>query len=152
GAVLLEVAGFSVTEHAAAPVLAAINGFAGLVHCWLALLCLRLLFPGNSQAQAVGLLLAAFLPPHVYLSQYITNEPLAGLFVTAAFYCFLRALGKSASSQPSTHDPGLKSGPGWYVATGAALGAAMLTKFSSLLPLGLFALAATWPPSPQPSP
>ena len=92
-----------------------------LVHCWLALLCLRLLFPENLAAQAVGLLVAAFLPPHLYLSQYVTNEPLAGLFVTVAFYLCLRAL-RAEKETLYLH-----------LGIGVALGAAMLTKLSALL-------------------
>jgi hypothetical protein len=85
-ALLLNAVGLSAEENDGLSALRTVNCIVGLVHCWLALLCLRLLFPENPAAQAVGLLIAAFLPPHLYLSQYVTNEPLAGLFVTAAFY------------------------------------------------------------------
>ena len=105
------------------------NGVAGLVHCWLALLCLRLLFPENPAAQAAGLLMAAFLPPHLYLSQYVTNEPLAGLFVTVAFYLCLRALRAE------------KENLYLYLGIGAAMGLAMLTKFSFLLAVPFFPAA-----------
>ncbi len=128
-AMLLDICGLSVPDDDAAFVLRGVNGAIGLIHCWLALLCFRLLFPKNLPAQAVGLLVAAFLPPHLYLSQYVTNEPLAGLFVTIAFYLCLRAL-QSEKENIFLH-----------LGIGASLGAAMLTKFSSLLAVPFFVLA-----------
>jgi tetratricopeptide (TPR) repeat protein len=125
-AMLLDAGSLSVPDNDAAVLLRTVNGIVGLVHCWLALLCLRLLFPENPAAQAVGLLIAAFLPPHLYLSQYVTNEPLAGLFVTVAFYLCLRALRAEKESLYL------------HFGIGVALGAAMLTKFSSLLAIPVF--------------
>jgi Flp pilus assembly protein TadD len=109
--------------------LRAVNGVVGLLHCWVILLCLRLLFWGNLQAQAAGLLVAAFLPAHVLLSQYVTNEPLAGFWVTVAIYFCLRLLRAE------------KAGLWLPVGIGVALGAAMLTKYSVLLALPVFPLA-----------
>jgi Tfp pilus assembly protein PilF len=106
----------------------AVNGVVGLAQCWLALLCLELLFPANFSAQAVGLLVAAFLPPHLYLTQYVTNEPLAALCVTAAFYFCLRSL----QNESSVYLP---------LAVGLALGAALLAKVSGLLAAPFFLLA-----------
>jgi Tfp pilus assembly protein PilF len=128
-ALVLSACGLSVPDDNAAFALRAVNGVVGLIHCWLALLCFRLLFPGNLPAQAAGLLVAAFLPPHLYLSQYVTNEPLAGLFVTVAFYFLLRALQTEKESLFL------------HLGIGAALGAAMLTKFSSLLAIPVFLAA-----------
>jgi Tfp pilus assembly protein PilF len=125
-ALVLSACGLSVADDNAAFALRAVNGVVGLIHCWLALLCLRLLFPGNLPAQAAGLLVAAFLPPHLYLSQYVTNEPLAGLFVTVAFYLCLRDLRAEKESLYL------------HFGIGVALGAAMLTKFSSLLAIPVF--------------
>jgi tetratricopeptide (TPR) repeat protein len=128
-ALVLSACGLSVPDDNAAFALRAVNGVVGLIHCWLAWLCFRLLFPGNLPAQAAGLLVAAFLPPHLYLSQYVTNEPLAGLFVTVAFYFLLRALQTEKESLFL------------HLGIGAALGAAMLTKFSSLLAIPVFLAA-----------
>jgi Flp pilus assembly protein TadD len=128
-AAFLDTCGLPVNTSDAGFLLRTVNGVVGLVHCWLALLCLRLLFPENLAAQAVGLVIAAFLPPHLYLSQYVTNEPLAGLFVTVAFYLCLLAL---RSEKESRYLP---------AGIGLALGAAMLTKVSSLLAVPFFALA-----------
>jgi len=128
-AFLLNLCGRSVGDDSAVHILQAVNGVIGLLHCWLVLLCLRLLFRENLPAQAAGLLVAAFLPPHLYLSQYVTNEPLAGFLVTVAVYFCLRAL--------RAEEAGL-----WMpMAIGLALGAAMLTKFSVLLALPFFPLA-----------
>jgi len=78
-------------------VLHAVNGVFGLVQCYLLFLCLRLLFPQSLAAQAVGLLAGAFLPPVLYLSAFVTNDVLAALFITVAFYLCLLALRKEKS-------------------------------------------------------
>ena len=118
-----------VGNDAASSVLRGVNGAAGLLHCWLLFLCLRLLFPANLAAQAVGLLIAAFLPVHLYLSQYVTNDPLAGLFVTSAFYFYLLTL-RTEKQRVWLH-----------VGLGAALGASVLTKLTGVLAVPLFPLA-----------
>ncbi|MGA2544214.1 MAG: tetratricopeptide repeat protein [Verrucomicrobiota bacterium] len=128
-ALLLKAGGLKAGSAGGEILLHAVNGVAGLVHCWLALLCLGLLFPGNFSAQAVGLLVAAFLPPHLYLSQYVTNEPLAGMWVTLAFYFCLRLLQSDKDSLLL------------HLGLGLALGAAMLTKVSALLAVPCFLLA-----------
>jgi Flp pilus assembly protein TadD len=123
---LLDICGRSVGDADAVYFLRAVNGVIGLLHCWVVLLCLRLLFRDNIQAQAAGLLVAAFLPPHLYLSQYVTNEPMAGFLVTVAIYFCLRALRAEKESI-------------WMaIGIGATLGAAMLTKISVLLALPFF--------------
>ena len=129
-ALVLDGCGRSVGDADAVYFLRAVNGVIGLLHCWVVLLCLRLLFGGNLQAQAAGLLVAAFLPPNLYLSQYVTNEPLAGFLVTVAIYFCLRVLRAE------------KAGLWMPIGIGAALGAAMLTKFSVLLALPFFAAGA----------
>jgi Flp pilus assembly protein TadD/4-amino-4-deoxy-L-arabinose transferase-like glycosyltransferase len=126
---LLNVCGRSVADTDAVLFLRAINGVIGLLQCWLAFLCLRLLFRENPQAQAAGLLVAAFLPPTLYLSQYVTNEPLAALLVTLAIYLLLRALRAE------------KEGLRMPIGIGLALGGAMLAKFSALLALAFFPMA-----------
>ena len=106
-----------------APVsLRAVNGVFGLLNCWLALLCLRRVFPNNFSAQAAGLLLAAFLPPQIYLSIGLSNDCLTELCTTAAFYFLLRIL----------HSKNEETNFRFYVALGFALGAAMLSKLSAL--------------------
>jgi 4-amino-4-deoxy-L-arabinose transferase-like glycosyltransferase len=126
---LMNICGFSAGKDEAVIPLRAVNGILGLIHCWLALLCLRLLFPKNLSAQVVGLLVAAFLPPVLYLSMYVTNDPLTGLLVTTAFYLFLRTL------QPEEENLWL------YLGIGLALGAAMLSKLSAALAVPVFLMA-----------
>jgi Tfp pilus assembly protein PilF len=75
--------------------------------------------PHDLEAQAAGLAFAAFLPPNLNLSHFVTNEPLAALFATGAFYFLLRSLANEKLSD--------------YIALGVLLGLAMLAKFSSLL-------------------
>ena len=128
-ALVLAGCGESVENEEAGYYLRAVNGVIGLLHCWVAFLCLRLLFRRNLPALAAGLLIAAFLPPSLYLSQYVTNEPLTGLLVTTAIYLCLRALRAD------------KDGLGLPIGIGVALGAAMLTKFSVLLALPFFPAA-----------
>jgi tetratricopeptide (TPR) repeat protein len=128
-ALLLDICGRSAGDGDAVYFLRAVNGAVGLLHCWVVLLCLRLLFRGNPPAQAAGLLVAAFLPPNLYLSQYVTNEPLAAFLVTVAIYFCLRVLRAE------------KEGLWMPVGIGAALGAAMLAKFSVLLALPFFPAA-----------
>ena len=136
-ALVLDLCGRSVADEDAVYFLRALNGVIGLLHCWLVLLCLRLLFRDNIQAQAAGLLVAAFLPPNLYLSQYVTNEPLAALLVTAAIYGCLRLLRAE------------KEGLWVPLGIGVALGAAMLTKFSVLLALPFFPAALIRQPAAQ---
>ena len=128
-ALVLDICGRSVGDEDAVYFLRAVNGVIGLLHCWVVLLCLRLLFRENLPAQAAGLLVAAFLPPNLYLSQYVTNEPLAGFLVTVAIYFCLRELRAE------------KGGFWMPIGIGVALGAAMLTKFSVLLALPFFPVA-----------
>jgi len=128
-AVWLNLCGWSAGSDEAVIPLRAVNGVFGWIHCWLVLLCLRRLFPKNLSAQAVGLLIAAFLPPHLYLAMYVTNDLLAGLLVTTAFYWFLRVIQSENESV-------------WrYAGIGLALGAALLAKLSALLAVPVFLLA-----------
>ncbi|PYJ03137.1 MAG: hypothetical protein DME25_13275 [Verrucomicrobia bacterium] len=104
-------------------VLRGFSAVIGLLHIGLIFLCLRRVFPGRPGKQTVGLLLAAFVPAHLYMSHHVTNEPLAALFVTGAVYFCLR--GCSAS-------------------VGICLGLAMLTKFSALLAIPPILGALLW--------
>ncbi|MEJ0089808.1 MAG: glycosyltransferase family 39 protein [Limisphaerales bacterium] len=131
-AMVMNLTGFSVGQENAVIPLRAINGILGFINCWMALVCLRRLFPENPSAQVVGLLLAAFLPPHLYLFMGITNDPLTGLLVTTAFYFLLRVL------QSETENI-------WYYAgIGLTLGAAMLTKLTAMPAVPVFFLALIW--------
>jgi Flp pilus assembly protein TadD len=119
------VVGLSVQDDSAALVLRCINGLIGLIHCWLVMLCLRLLFPSALAAQAMGFLVASLVGPNLYLSQYVSNDPLAALLTTLAIYLCLRALRAE------------KDNIWLYVGIGAAIGAAILTKLTAALALPL---------------
>jgi hypothetical protein len=119
GAMVIGIDGGYVKNEHTTALLRAINGVIGLLQCWLVLLCLKRLLPQDFEAQAVGLAVAAFLPPNLNLAHYVTNEPLAALFATGAFYFLLRTLANEKLND--------------YIALGAFLGLAMLAKFSSLL-------------------
>jgi 4-amino-4-deoxy-L-arabinose transferase-like glycosyltransferase len=109
--------------------LRAVNGIIGLLQCWLVLLCLQRLFPKNFYVQAIGLLVASFLPANLYISMYVANDPLVGLLVTLAFYLFLRLLESKNES------------PKLAIGLGLALGLAMLAKLSALLAVLVFLAA-----------
>jgi tetratricopeptide (TPR) repeat protein len=93
----------------------------GVAHVTLVFLSLRLLFPGQTGQHRVGLVLAAFLPMHLYLAQYVTNETLAALLVSASVYLCLRILKTDRDSWMS------------FIALGLVIGAALLTKFTAAL-------------------
>jgi tetratricopeptide (TPR) repeat protein len=111
-------------------VLRLIGAFMGIAQCILVFLSLRLLFP--ARVAFVGLLLAAFLPMHLYLAHYVTNEMLAAVLATATLYLCLRLL-KSDTPHASQ-----------FAWLGLALGAAMITKATGilLLPIAMAAIVA----------
>ncbi len=110
-------------------------GVANFVIVWA---CLRLLFPESRARQMWGLLLAAFLPPLLYLSQYITNEPAGVAAVGACVYLTLRILKSRESSLRL------------YAALGAVLGLALLAKITAALLVPLVIVALVWKAIAQP--
>jgi tetratricopeptide (TPR) repeat protein len=113
--------GLSPRDPSAYGVLRGITVAAGLAQIALIFGCLRSLFIAQARAQVVGLVLAAFLPAHLYLYQYVTNETLAGALGTAAIYLCLRIL---RQEHPSFVQ---------HLLLGSCLGAAFLTKVTALL-------------------
>ena len=69
----------------------------------------------------VGLLLAAFLPMHLYLMHYVTNELLTATLATLTIYLGLRLI---KSKTPRA---------GQFIFVGLAIGATMLTKATGVL-------------------
>jgi tetratricopeptide (TPR) repeat protein len=130
GAVVLELAGLTVAEDLASVLLRALNGLVGFGHACLVFWVLRELFPEVGWPGRVGFLLASALPAHLVVTQYVTNEPLAAFWVSLGLALTLRA------RRCGDH-------PGWAAAGGAALGLAMLTKFSTL-PAVALVLALWW--------
>ncbi len=88
------------------------------------------LFPKKPAAQALGILTVGFLPANLYLGMSVTNDPMAGLWVTLACYLFLRM------------ETGEKGRMLTVAGLGLALGLAILTKFNSVLVLPVFLAAS----------
>jgi tetratricopeptide (TPR) repeat protein len=129
GAAALSACKLSINDPQSVVVLRWLGGFFGIAQFVLVFLSLRLLLP--VRAAFIGLLLAAFLPMHLYLAHYVTNEMLAATLATAALYLCLRLL-KSEAPRASQ-----------FAWLGVALGATMLTKVTGilLLPIAIAALA-----------
>ena len=119
----------SINDPASILLLRLIGAFLGIAQFVFVFLSLRLLFPARTAF--VGLLLAAFLPMHVYLAHYVTNEMLAATLATATLYLCLRLL-KSDAPRASQ-----------FAWLGLTLGAAMLAKATTilLLPVAISGIA-----------
>jgi Flp pilus assembly protein TadD len=117
----LKLCGLATHHDSGVMLLRTLNACSGVVQFVLIFASLRLLFPEHPRRQIAGLVLAAFLPLHLYLPHYVTNEALAGVLATASIYLALRCLRQS--------EPAL----GVYVGVGLCLGAALLTKFTALV-------------------
>jgi tetratricopeptide (TPR) repeat protein len=115
----LSACGLSVDNSTSIYVLRWLGAFFGIAHFILVYLSVRLLLP--LRAALIGLLVAAFLPMHLYLAHYVTNELLSAALATAALYLCLRLL---SSDMLHTLQ---------FVWVGLALGAAMLTKATGVL-------------------
>jgi tetratricopeptide (TPR) repeat protein len=126
----LSVCHLSVDDPNSVFVLRWLGALLGIAQFILIFFSLRLLFP--KRAALIGLLLAAFLPMHLYMAHYVTNEMLAATLVTATLYLCLRLLKSATPRTPQ------------YALLGLALGAAMLSKATAvlLLPVVIAAIAA----------
>ena len=120
-AFVLECAGLSTHDPAARDVLQIQALVFAFVFLLMTGLTLRWIFPSHPLRQLIGLILAGFLPMHLYLFQFVTNETLAATLVMVSLYVGIRML--------SLDRPALLMG----ATLGLCLGAAMLTKFSALI-------------------
>jgi len=127
GAAALSACKLSINDPQSVVVLRLLGGFLGVAQFVLVFLSLRLLLP--VRAAFIGLLLAAFLPMHLYLAQYVTNEMLAATLASAALYLCLRLL-KSEAPRASL-----------FAWLGVALGATILTKVTGILLLPIVIVA-----------
>lgn len=102
--------------------LRAISLLCGLVQIELVFRTLRHFHPDRPALWSAGTAFGAFLPINLYMSQWVGNEPLAGVFAAAALLlcCFPGRKG-SAMTVPQR------------LALGALLGLAVLSKVSALL-------------------
>lgn len=88
--------------------------------------CYRMLkqtYPGQRTLQSLGLVLGGLLPINVYLSQSLSNEPLAALFTSLAILAAIRLQYAPRDNWP------LRT----FLLLGALLGLALLTKVSAIL-------------------
>jgi tetratricopeptide (TPR) repeat protein len=129
-ATILTICKLSINDPGSIVVLRALGAFFGIAQCVLVFLSLRLLLP--VQTALVGLLLAAFLPMHLYLMHYVTNELLTATLATLTIYLCLSVL---KNKTPRA---------GQFLLMGLALGATMLTKATGilLLPIAVAAIFA----------
>jgi tetratricopeptide (TPR) repeat protein len=120
----------SINDPTSILVLRLVGAFLGIAQFVFVFLSLRLLFPARTAF--IGLLLAAFLPMHLYLAHYVTNEMLAATLATAALYLCLRLLKNDATRASQ------------FALLGFALGAAIVAKATAilLLPVAIAAIAA----------
>lgn len=93
----------------------------GLAQIEIAYRAARLVFRERDDLQTLATLIGGLLPMHIYISQVIGNEPLAGcLTALVMLFCF-----------------GLVTGPprrnGYFVALGAVWGLALLSKVTPIL-------------------
>src|SRR6266550_272530 len=109
----------SINDPASIFILRSIGAILGILQFIFVFLSLRFLFAARTAL--IGLLLAAFLPMHLYMAHYVTNEMLAAALATATLYLCLRLL-KSDTLHVSQ-----------FVWVGLALGAAMLAKATAIL-------------------
>ncbi len=132
GAVVLDGLGFSTNDAAGILVLRWFGFVTGLVHLVILWLALRLLFPAESESPTAGLLLAACLPPLIYLSGCVTNEGFAAMLVSAAICLALKLIQGGETSW--TGAAGL----------GVLLGLSMLAKSSALLAVVIILGGLIW--------
>jgi tetratricopeptide (TPR) repeat protein len=129
-AAILSFCKLSISDPTSVVVLRALGVLFGIAQCVLVFLTLRLLLPARTAL--AGLLLAAFLPMHLYLMHYVTNELLTATLATLTVYLCLRLL-KNETPRVAQ-----------FVFVGLALGATMLTKATGilLLPIVIAAICA----------
>jgi len=111
---------------AGAPAFRLVSLAIAVVHLLLLFHGLRLIFPEHPRRQAAGFFIAAFLPAHLYLSHYPTNEGLAAMLATASLCACLRILTLPEDAPFGRQVRG-------HLLLGATLGLAMLAKFSALV-------------------
>jgi tetratricopeptide (TPR) repeat protein len=134
----LSLCHLSVDDQMSISVLRWLGAVLGIAQFGLVFFSLRLLLP--IRAAFIGLLLAAFLPMHLYMAHYVTNEILAAVLATMSFYLCLRLLRSDAPR--ASH----------FAWLGFSLGAAMLAKATGvlLLPVVIAAIAGRFAYAPAP--
>jgi tetratricopeptide (TPR) repeat protein len=119
-AAALKVCGLQAEEVTGLLLLRGLTLLTGIAFALLLASCLRLLMPKAPGQQAVGLVVAACLPVHLYLMHSLSNDLLAGALATAAVYVGLTVV---QAERPSH---------GRLTCLGLCLGAAVLTKLTTV--------------------
>ena len=148
-ALLLGISGLSTADDGGLLLLGAIPLVAGVAHFALVFASLRLLFPDHPRRQIAGTLFAAFLPAHLYINHYVSNESLAAVMASASIYLALRILCRtepplvpvetglpgSAGTKTAcaTTVPGAAHLSRAHIGLGVCLGLALLTKVTALI-------------------
>ncbi|HVM51496.1 MAG TPA: hypothetical protein VMU04_25920, partial [Candidatus Acidoferrum sp.] len=129
---LLDVLSLSARQDGGVMALRVLGMVIGIAHLMLVWACLRLVFPGERAAQRSGLVLAAAMPPLLYVSQYVSNEGLAAALVSACVFLTLRMIKQERLSWTSCAGLGL------------CLGAALLAKATALVAVPAVLAALLW--------
>jgi Flp pilus assembly protein TadD len=129
---LLKLLALTVRDSAGVAALRVFGLVTGITHFIIVWKSLRLLFPENRARQYWGLLLAAALPPALFLSHFVSNEAFAAVLVSGSVYLCLRILKQET--------------PSWkiFAGLGLCLGAALLTKSTAVLALPPIFGALLW--------
>jgi tetratricopeptide (TPR) repeat protein len=132
GATLLSLLSLSVSQPGGVMALRIMGLGIGIAHFALVWASLRWLFPSEQSKQRWGLVMAAAMPPLLYLSQYVSNEALAAALVSGCVYLALRILKQEQVS--------------WKLCAGLGLclGAALLTKSTALPAVPVILGALLW--------
>jgi tetratricopeptide (TPR) repeat protein len=121
GATLLKLLSLSVSSSGgilALRFLGLVSGMVSIAAVWASI---RLLFPEKAVSRGHGLLLAACLPPVLYISQYVSNEAMAAALASTSLFLCLRVLKQERVSWKAC------------AGLGVCLGAALLTKSTNVL-------------------
>ena len=95
----------------------------GMAQVELSYRALRYAFPERKDLQGLGTILGGFLPMNFYISQYLGNEPLAGLLVSSVVVMTYKILLFPSKKWPYKN----------YLLLSLLLGLAILTKITALL-------------------
>ncbi len=93
----------------------------GLANVWLVYFAARRLWPNDALKTSLAVAAAGLLPMNIYMSAYVSNEPLHAAWVSLSLFLAIRLL--LAKRTPTRE----------LVALSGVLGLALLTKFTSLL-------------------
>jgi len=109
--------------------------FAGLANVWLAHGVARRLWPEDPLRVGLAVCVAGLLPMNLYMAAYVSNEPLHAAWVSLALLLATRLILASGDARKL------------WIGLSVCLGAALLTKYTSLLlapVIAFFACARLW--------